>query len=526
MGHRNRATMNAGRLGSALALTITVAGTGAPALGAPAARRIAIVIGNNEGGAGFDALLYAEADALAMADVLHSHGRFEKPVVMLGRSAPELLEVFGRANLAGGPGSLLLVYYSGHADADGLRLGDTMLTHDAFKRLVTDLPVDTVLTFVDACHAGILTGAKGGSAEVVTVDAAFVGDRETRGRAIIAAASAAQKAHEYADVRGSLFTSALIRGLLGAADSSGDHQVSLSEAYDYAYARTRNESALRGTFQRPTYQWALEGSGDIILTRLPAVGGYIHFDADATGRIEVRNARTEKVVAQVLPTDPRPFRLNVGPGVFTLHEPLGPRLQRVYTAVVEPGRDSLGWRSTGAYHQAPQGQAKGSTPVVASAGYQLQDAFARDAGFDHVLYLSAGRPLQVAAPVVIGVDLSLGIGRYSRTADGREFNGAVTQGVTGAYADWLPLLVGRLAWQTTLSLGGGVAYQALMAADQDARHLVALGRATLATGPAFLFDDWQISVNLLSTLTAFNRDGPTLDHGWGARLLCGLVWGD
>lgn len=518
--------MSAAPLRLAIALSAVTAGTTFPAAAAPAARRIAIVVGNNDGGSGLAPLQYAEADALAMADVLERHGRFETPIVMLGRSAPELLEVFGRANLAGGPGSLLVVYYSGHADAEGLRLGESTLTHEAFKRLVTDLPIDTVLTFVDACHAGVLTGAKGGAAEIVTVDAAFVGDRETRGRAIIAAASAAQKAHEYADVGGSLFTSALIRGLLGAADTSGDHQVSLSEAYDYAYARTRNESALRGTFQRPTYKWSLQGSGDIILTRLPAVGGYIQFDADATGRIEVRNARTEKVVAQVLPTDPRPFRLNVGPGVFTLHEPLGPRLQRVYTAVVEPGRDSRAWRGTGEYRQAPQGHAKGAPLVVTAAGYQVQDAFAREAGFDHLLYLAAGRPLSMSWPIVLGVDLSLGLGRYERTVDGRTFNGAVTQGVAAAYAEWLPLVAGRLAWQTTLSLGGGVAYQALMAADRDARHLVALGRTTLATGPALLFDDWQLGLNVLSTLNAFNRDGAAIDHGWGGRLQCGIAWGD
>jgi len=68
--------------------------------------------------------------------------------------------------------------------------------------------------------------------------------------------------------RGRSFSHALISGLLGAADSNGDGDVALEEAYHHAYESTLRATSrtLAGT-QHPTFQYEVKGQGSLVLTR-------------------------------------------------------------------------------------------------------------------------------------------------------------------------------------------------------------------------------------------------------------------
>ena len=57
----------------------------------------------------------------------------------------------------------------------------------------------------------------------------------------------------------------------GAADTTKEKQVSLNEAYKYAYNKTllKTENSGQG-IQHPNYEIKLTGAGDIILTDLKA----------------------------------------------------------------------------------------------------------------------------------------------------------------------------------------------------------------------------------------------------------------
>jgi hypothetical protein len=488
-------------------------------------RRTAILVGNNDGGPGLAALLYAESDARAMADVLHTRGGFEQPTVLLGRTADEVVAAVERARNAVGPGSLFVLYYSGHADAHGLRLGGTQLSHERLDALLAGIPSDMVLALVDACHAGVLTGMKGGTAEAVELDLRFLGDREVRGRAVIASATANETAHEYPDLGGSLFTSALIRGLLGAADTSRDHQVSLREAYDYAFERTRDESVSRGQSQRPNYRFNLEGAGDVVLTLLPAVGGYLHFPVEATGRYDLRDARSGRVVTHVLETEPRPFRIHLGAGVYSLHAPVSGRLQRVHTVVVEAGRDTTGWHDDGEYRQVDGRGRKGAdgAPLFVTADAGVRTPIARDATWERALSLGVGRALAGRPEWQIGAEVDLGLSAYETHRSGETYNAAVTQATGSVRLGFMPLILGRVAWQSSLALGGGVAYQAMLADDGDVRNVAALGRAGFTTGPAFLLDTWQLGFAGVASGTLIDRGGTTVVTGLGGMLRWALA---
>jgi len=73
-------------------------------------------------------------------------------------------------------------------------------------------------------------------------------DSELKGEglALLTASSANEDAQESDELKGSFFSHALISGLLGAADSNGDGDVVLEEAYHHAY-----ESTLRATSRHP-----------------------------------------------------------------------------------------------------------------------------------------------------------------------------------------------------------------------------------------------------------------------------------
>ena len=95
---------------------------------------------------------------------------------------------------------------------------------------------------------------------------------------------------------------ALIRILLGAADSDGDRRVSLSEAYAYAYEGTlRASSRSWGGTQHPTYSYDLRGHEDVILTTLSSAPGHlVGFVTLPPGRsfLMLRNDPDGSVVAE------------------------------------------------------------------------------------------------------------------------------------------------------------------------------------------------------------------------------------
>ena len=99
-----------------------------PAAALAQVERYAVVVGNDVGEPPDVPLRYAEMDAARMVSVLQEVGgvRPENTVLLQGKDADTvrraLIAVNERVRTAGRP-TVLLVYYSGHADAGALHLG-------------------------------------------------------------------------------------------------------------------------------------------------------------------------------------------------------------------------------------------------------------------------------------------------------------------------------------------------------------------------------------------------------------------
>lgn len=252
-----------------------------PAEGFARVERYAVIVGNNEGATGEARLRYAEDDARKVYEVLKALGDFrpENMVLLVGDTGKSfervMIEVNARLRSKKTPASqaVLLVYYSGHADALSLHLGQGRLELGRLEGLVRGSAADFRMLLLDACRSGALTRVKGGLPTApfdIRLDARLAGE----GVATLTSSSANEDAQESDELRGSFFTHYLVSGLRGPADRNNDGTVSVEEAYGYAYHHTLSASSqtLHG-IQHPTFSFDVKGRGALSLTFLSRRGG-------------------------------------------------------------------------------------------------------------------------------------------------------------------------------------------------------------------------------------------------------------
>jgi hypothetical protein len=233
--------------------------------------RFAVFVGSNLGDRHEPVLHHAEDDSARLAQTMRTLGDFpaDQVVVMNAVTAPELRDAIIRLNarvreLHDG---VLMVFYSGHADAESLHLAGTHLSLSELKALLVGSPATSRVLVVDACRSGSLISLKGAKpATPFNVTAVDLGNPE--GFAVLASSTATENAQESIALGGSFFTYYLNSGLIGAADQNRDGAVTLSEAYAFASAETRAATASSPAGpQTPTFQFMLGGQHDLILTR-------------------------------------------------------------------------------------------------------------------------------------------------------------------------------------------------------------------------------------------------------------------
>jgi hypothetical protein len=319
-----RATAKASARATGLALLLMAAllGSGAEAANEPILRRFALIVSANDGGPGRPTLRYADSDARAVSEVLRSLGglRDEDTVLLPAVTRASLQAGFDRLKqaLAGAAGGRarreLFVYYSGHSNEEGLLLGREQVAYDELRRWIADTDADVRIAILDSCASGALIRQKGGSRR-----ASFLHDASTaaRGHAFLTASAADEAAQESDRIGGAFFTHFLVSGLRGAADTSRDGRVTLSEAYNFAYQETlfRTERTVGGP-QHANYDIQMAGTGDLlVMTDLRATGAGLLIDESVAGRLYVRDGNGRLLVE--LRKEPLyPVELGLGPGRY------------------------------------------------------------------------------------------------------------------------------------------------------------------------------------------------------------------
>lgn len=290
----------------------------------PTLRRFALVAGANRGSADQPPLRYAVSDAERFARVLTGMGgvapadatllREPRPQVFLdalsalGVQAAEARRQAGRVEV--------LVYFSGHADDQGLLLGAERLSYRDLRAAIRALPVEVGIAVLDACASGAITRLKGGE-----LQPAFLSDvsMDVQGYAFLASSSESETAQESDRLGGSYFTHALLTGLRGAADVSGDGRVTLGEAYQFAFNETLTQTTTsQGGAQHPSYDIKMAGTGDVVMTDVRKISASLIFGAEYDGRFYVLDS-SGRLVAEMEKPEGRTLELGLEPGEYRVY---------------------------------------------------------------------------------------------------------------------------------------------------------------------------------------------------------------
>ena len=135
-----------------------------PAAAQAAVSRHALLVAATDGGLDLERLQYSERDARSMAQTLEDLGGFEPEdiVVLVDPTRAELESALEQAQAtSSAEEDLFLFYYSGHADASGLRLGDEGFSFAQLKEEITAVEAELTLGILDACRSGAITQIKG-----------------------------------------------------------------------------------------------------------------------------------------------------------------------------------------------------------------------------------------------------------------------------------------------------------------------------------------------------------------------------
>lgn len=285
----------------------------------PHLRPIALVVGANQPAPGRQPLRYALDDARLMADTLTRVGRFAPSDVhtLLEPTPLELLEALdGVARTMASTSaqdSLLVFYYSGHSDGQYLFPHGEPLALAELRRHIESSVARVRVAIVDTCRGGGWTGTKGLTLGP-PLDVVDLMNVDTEGTALVSSSSGLENAHEAAALNGSFFTHHIAAGLLGAADRSGDGNVTLQEVFEYARDRTIRDSArMAVTTQHPSFELELRGRQDIVLAQLRSAPSLL--ELTQTHALEVVHLETGVTVLET-PPGLGSMRLALPPGRY------------------------------------------------------------------------------------------------------------------------------------------------------------------------------------------------------------------
>lgn len=278
--------------------------------------RHAVVVGANDGGGTLEALKYAEADAERMGSLLVELGEFDEALVdvLYRPTADELREALARhAAVASDYDDLFLFYYSGHADAGGLRLGDDRYFYESLKHDLRAVPAEVRIGILDACRSGSIVRLKGAD-----VSESILGDEGSavEGEAWLTASAADELAQESDALRGGFFTHYLLSGMRGAADTN-DGIVDLDELNRYTFDRVVDVTGRTGAgTQHPRFEYQLAGGGTLGLTNVRRASAMLVLQESDAGQVAVFRLPDRTQLAEFVKAPAHEMSIAVPPGGY------------------------------------------------------------------------------------------------------------------------------------------------------------------------------------------------------------------
>ncbi len=283
-------------------------------------QRWVLAVGANDGGAKRETLQYAVSDAQNFVQVMETMGGVDAGVLLSDPGIEHLEEALhalhNRVASAEAARREVIIYYSGHADEHGLRLGESLFSYARLRGAMDRMEAEVHIAILDACASGAITRLKGGRRQkAFMVDASS----DMRGYAFLTSSSEDEAAQESDAIGASFFSHYLVSGLRGAADVTGDGRVTLNEAYHFAFQNTlEGTERTQGGAQHPAYDIKMTGTGDVVMTDVRQTSAGLILSEALQGRFFIRNANRQ-LIAELFKPAGRRVELGLEPGKYRVH---------------------------------------------------------------------------------------------------------------------------------------------------------------------------------------------------------------
>ncbi len=283
-------------------------------------RRWVLAVGANDGGAERETLQYAVSDAQNFVRVMETMGGVDAGVLLSDPRIDDLemalQALHNRVASAEAARREVIIYYSGHADENGLLLGESLFSYARLRNAMDGMEAEVHIAILDACASGAITRLKGGRRQkAFMVDASS----DMRGYAFLTSSSEDEAAQESDAIGASFFSHYLVSGLRGAADVTGDGRVTLNEAYHFAFQNTlEGTERTQGGAQHPAYDIKMTGTGDVVMTDVRQTSAGLILAEVLQGRFFIRNANRQLIVELFKPAGRR-VELGLEPGMYRVH---------------------------------------------------------------------------------------------------------------------------------------------------------------------------------------------------------------
>lgn len=283
------------------------------------AERYAVLVGNSYGGSDLVSLKYVSSDLKEMKAVLEENCLFDRTriSVLKNDSPAQLLSHLDSLKSVISPDDLLYFYYTGHADARSLRMGNYRLDLKALKTTLDSLDTKFQMVVLDACQSGSFSRLKGGTIEEPLLLKQT--ENSNSGRVVLYSSADTEFSQESDYLGHSIFSFYFMNGLKGMADLSGDKRVTVDEAYKYAYRQTVAATVhSAGGIQHPGYLFDYRGKGDIVLADMTGTATGIILDRGISGQVAILDP-TKQVVADFTTESDRDIFVALNPGRYTVY---------------------------------------------------------------------------------------------------------------------------------------------------------------------------------------------------------------
>lgn len=243
-------------------------------------------------------LEFASRDASSFADTMIKVGAVPSAMVKLAKN-PRLSEFEETLKnslqllktSANQTSNKFIFFFSGHADERGLHFRDGFFSKESLDRFVAKLPAKTKVLIIDSCFAGLLSNK--GIKSTTGFGSPKLNFDEPSGSIYLTASSGSDFAYESQKLGGGIFSTNIVNGLRGKADSNGDGVVTATELYEYAFRETRLTSRIISIpgEQSPEFVANLQGRGAVALTFPMMAQGSVRMSSDIHGKVKLYAAK-------------------------------------------------------------------------------------------------------------------------------------------------------------------------------------------------------------------------------------------